>query len=193
MISLLPLLVLFGATLALFWLSQQDMTATYKYWEFFVPVVAVLSLVSGWGQAYVSDNSRLWYVFKQFVQWGLLIGLLYILNTQGIRALMNDQQYTSIVLYLLAFTTLIAAVQMDFRLIFFGIFLLFCAYVIMSPANNPTLIGVGDFFSIADPATKPLTVGIALGCTGFVASLFIHFMMRGAITSKRMAKRRNAA
>ena len=193
MISLLPLLVLFGATLALFWLSQRDISATYKYWEIFVPVVAFLSLVSGWGQAYVSGDSRLWYLLRQLIQWGLLIGLLYILNTQGIRALMSDQQYTSIVLYLLAFTALIAAIQMDFRLIFFSVFLLFCAYVIMVPANNPTLIGTGNFFGIADPATKPLTVAAALACAGFVASLFVHVMMRGAITSKRMAKRRNAS
>lgn len=190
---MLPLLVLFGATLMLFWLSQRDMTATYKYWEIFVPVVAVISLVSGWGQAYLSDNNRLWYLIRQFVQWGLLIGLLYVLNTQGIRALMSDQQYTGIVLYLLAFTTLAAAIQMDFKLVFFGVFLLFCAYVIMMPANNPTLIGVGDFFGIADPGTKPLTVGAALAATSFVASLFVLFMMRGALTSKRIAKRRAAS
>ena len=193
MISMLPLLVLFGATLTLFWLSQQDMTATYKYWEIFVPVVAVISLVSGWGQAYLSDNNRLWYLIRQFVQWGLLIGLLYVLNSQGIRALMSDQQYTGIVLYLLAFTTLAAAIQMDIKLVFFGVFVLFCAYVIMMPANNPTLIGVGNFFGIADPGTKPLTVGAWLAGTGFVASLFVLFMMRGALTSKRIAKRRKAS
>jgi hypothetical protein len=192
-ISMLPLLVLFGATLTLFWLSQQDMTATYKYWEIFVPVVAVISLVSGWGQAYLSDNNRLWYLIRQFVQWGLLIGLLYVLNSQGIRALMSDQQYTGIVLYLLAFTTLAAAIQMDIKLVFFGVFVLFCAYVIMMPANNPTLIGVGNFFGIADPGTKPLTVGAWLAGTGFVASLFVLFMMRGALTSKRIAKRRKAS
>lgn len=193
MISMLPLFVLFGATLTLFWLSQQDMTATYKYWEIFVPVVAVISLVSGWGQAYLSDNNRLWYLIRQFVQWGLLIGLLYVLNSQGIRALMSDQQYTGIVLYLLAFTTLAAAIQMDIKLVFFGVFVLFCAYVIMMPANNPTLIGVGNFFGIADPGTKPLTVGAWLAGTGFVASLFVLFMMRGALTSKRIAKRRKAS
>lgn len=193
MISMLPLLVLFGATLTLFWLSQQDMTATYKYWEIFVPVVAVISLASGWGQAYLANNNRLWYLIRQLVQWGLLIGLLYVLNTQGIRALMSDQQYTGIVLYLLAFTTLAAAIQMDIKLVFFGVFLLFCAYVVMVPANNPTLIGVGDFFGIAEPGTKPIRVGAWLAGTGFVASLFVLFMMRGALTSKRIAKRRAAS
>jgi hypothetical protein len=188
--SMLPLLILFGGTVALFWLSQKDMASTYKYWEIFVPIVAFISLISGWGQAFVADNSRLWYLTKQLIQWGLLIGLLYILNTQGIRPLMSDQQYTGIVLYLLAFTTLIAAVQMDFKLVFFGVFLVFCAYLIMVPVDNPTLLGVGNTLGIADPQANPLTVTMALAGVGFVASLFILFMIRGAMTSKRAAKRR---
>ena len=190
--SILPLLILFGGAVALLWLSQKDMASTYKYWEIFVPIVAVIALISGWGQAYVSDNNRLWYLIRQLVQWGLLIGLLYILNTQGIRPLLSDQQYTGIVLYLLAFTTLVAAVQMDFKLVFFGLFLVFCAYLIMVPADNPTLIGVGNQFGIADPQTKPLTVSMALAAVGFVASLFVLLMVRGAMSSKRAAQRRKA-
>jgi hypothetical protein len=188
--SILPLLILFGGAVALFWLSQKDMASTYKYWEIFVPIVAFISLVSGWGQAFVSDSNRLWYLIKQLVQWGLLIGLLYIFNTQGVRPLLSDQQYTGVVLYLLAFTTLIAAVQMDFKLVFFGLFLVFCAYLIMVPADNPTLIGVGNLFGIAEPQSNPLTVTMSLAGVGFVASLFVLFMIRGAATSKRASKRR---
>jgi len=190
--SVLPLLVLFGGAVALLWLSQKDMASTYKYWEIFVPIVAFISLISGWGQAFVSDNNRLWYLIRQLVQWGLLIGLLYILNTQGIRPLLSDQQYTGVVLYLLAFTTLVAAIQMDLKLIFFGVFMVFCAFLIMVPTDNPTLIGVGNQFGIADPQTKPITVSMALAAVGFVASLFVLFMIRGAMSSKRAAKRRKA-
>ena len=190
--SVLPLLILFGGAVALLWLSQKDMASTYKYWEIFVPIVAFISLISGWGQAFVSDNNRLWYLIRQLVQWGLLIGLLYILNTQGIRPLLSDQQYTGVVLYLLAFTTLVAAIQMDLKLIFFGVFMVFCAFLIMVSTDNPTLIGVGNQFGIADPQTKPITVSMALAAVGFVASLFVLFMIRGAMSSKRAAKRRKA-
>lgn len=192
MMSLLPLLVLFGGAAVLFWLSQQDMAATHKYWDVFVPVVAIISLVSGWGQAFLGDRNRLWYMIKQFIHWGLLIGLLWILNKQGIRPLLNDQQYTAILLYLLAFTTLLTAIQMDVKILFFGVYLLFCAYVIMVPTDNPTLLGVGNLFGIADPQTHPVTVSLWLSACGFVASLFVLFMMRGAMTSKRIAKRRKA-
>ncbi len=192
LISLLPFVVLFGATLVLFWLSQGDMEGTYKYWEFFVPVVAVISLVSGWGQAYISGKGRLWYLVKQCIHWGLLIGLIYIFNTQGIRDTLSTQQYVAIILYLLALTALITAVQMDFKLVFFGIFLLFCAYVIMVPDNNPTLLGIGNLLNISDPQSKPLIVASALAAIGFVASLFLLIMFRGAMTSKRLANQRAA-
>jgi hypothetical protein len=188
--SLLPLLILFVATIVLFWLSQKDVGATFKYWEIFLPVVAVVSLISGWSQSYVSGSNRVWYLLRQIVNWGAIIGLLYILNTQGYRELMSDQQYTGVVLYLLALGTLLAAVQMDIKLIFFAVFLVFCAYVIAVPANNPTLIGVGNFIGIAEPQTKPLLVASAMAVAGFVASLFVVLMMRGAVIAKNASKKR---
>jgi hypothetical protein len=52
MMSVLPLLILFGGAMTLFWLSEHDMGGIHKYWEIFVPVVAVFSLISGWSQVY---------------------------------------------------------------------------------------------------------------------------------------------
>lgn len=116
--------------------------------------------------------------------------MLYVLNTQGTREVMSDQQYTAIVLYLLGFTTLVAAIHMDVKLVFFGIFLVYCAYLIAVPTDNPTLAGVGRLFGITEPQSKPMTVTVYLGVVGLVASLIVQFMMRGAITSKRVAERR---
>jgi hypothetical protein len=188
--ALLPILILFAATVVLFWLSQMDMSGTYKYWEIFVPIVAIVSLMSGWTQAYVSNNNRMWYLLRGLIHWGALIGLLYLLNSQGYRELMSDQQYTALMLYLLALGTLLAAVQMDIKLIFFAVFLAFCAFLIAVPANNPTLISVGTFLGIAEPQAKPVLVSSAVALAGFVASLFVVFMMRGALISKRARKRR---
>ena len=188
--ALLPILILFAATVVLFWLSQRDMTATYKYWEIFVPVVAVVSLISGWTQAYVANRNRAWYLLRSVIHWGALIGLLYLLNSQGYRELMNDQQYTALMLYLLALGTLLAAVQMDIKLLFFSVFLAFCAFLIAVPADTPTLIAVGGMLGIAEPQAKPVLVSSAVALAGFIASLFIVFIMRGALISKHARKRR---
>ncbi len=192
-LALIPLLVLFAATVVLFWLSQRDMSGTYKYWEIFVPVVAVVSLVSGWTQAYVSNSNRAWYLLRQGIHWGALIGLLYLLNSQGYRELMSDQQYTALMIYLLALGTLLAAVQMDIKLIFFSAFLAFCAFLIAVPADNPTLISVGSFLGISEPQAKPVLVSSAVAVAGFVASLFVVFIMRGAIIAKNATKKRKKA
>ncbi|MCG6942024.1 MAG: hypothetical protein LJE69_12335 [Thiohalocapsa sp.] len=188
--ALLPLLILFVATLVLFWLTQKGVGATTTYWEFFLPVVAVVSLISGWSQSYVSNNNRVWYLVRQIVNWGAIIGLLYILNTQGYRELMNDQQYTGLVIYLLALGTVLAAIQMDIKMVFFAVFLVYCAFLVAVPTNNPTLAGVGNFMNISDPQNKPMLVSSLLALAGFAASLFVVLMMRGAVIAKRASKKR---
>jgi hypothetical protein len=190
LIALLPLLILFVCATILFWLSKQGMAESTKYWEVFVPVVAVISLISGWGQAYLANRSRLMYLVRQVLHWGAFIGVLYLFNTQGIRELMSDQQYAIVVIYLLAFASLLAAIHVDFKLIFFGIFLVFCAFLLAVPTDNPTLISMGQTFGIADAQNKPMMMTIGVAVVGFIASWFLLSMMRGALVSKRIAERR---
>jgi hypothetical protein len=192
LLAVLPALVLFSTATILFWLSKGDMAGNSRYWEIFVPVVALISLISGWSQAYLADNARLWYAVKQIIHWGALIGLLYIINSQGIRELLSEQQYTATILYLLAFTTLLAAIHVDIKLVFFAVFLVFCAFLIAVPADNPTLMSIGSTFGIADAQDKAVVITSGVAVIGFIASLFILIMMRGALTTKRIAAKRKA-
>ena len=190
LVAILPLLALFISAFVLFWLSKQDMSGTFRYWEIFVPVVAVISLISGWGQAYLNDNPRLWYLLKQIVSWGALIALLYVLNSQGIRAAISDQQYTAVILYLLAFASLLVAIHLDIKLLVFAVFLVFCAFLIAVPENNPTLLAMGNRFGIADAPTKPVMMTAIVAGVGFVISFIVLVMMRGALLTKRIAAKR---
>jgi ABC-type antimicrobial peptide transport system permease subunit len=106
---------------------------------------------------------------------------------------MSDQQYTALMIYLLSLGTLLAAVQMDIKLIFFSVFLAFCAFLIAVPADNPTLIAVGNTLGISEPQAKPVLVSSAVAVAGFVASLFVVFIMRGALIAKRASKKRKKA
>jgi hypothetical protein len=176
-LSILPLLILFGAAATLFWLSTQDPAGTYKYWEIFVPVVAVLSVFSGWNQSQMMGTGRLWYLIRQFIHWGAVIGLLYLFNVVGFREMLSDQQYTVILVGVLAVATLLAAIQMDFMLVLFALFLAFCTYVYFAPSDNAALTAVGGVFRIADPQTNAATVTAVLAAAGFIASLIILYMM----------------
>ncbi|WPL16687.1 hypothetical protein Thiowin_01656 [Thiorhodovibrio winogradskyi] len=189
LLGMTPLLVLFGAVVLLYSLTRGGFSEAFQYWEFFIPVIALYSLGSGWGQAYLNNNSRLWYLIRQGIHWGALIGLVYLLNTQGIRELMNDQQYTILLVYLIAFATLLAAIQMDIKMVFFAAFLVFCAFLIAVPENNPALIKLGETFGVADAQTKPFMMTVWVAVAGFVGTLFFRTSMRGAISAKRVASR----
>lgn len=176
-LSVIPLLILFGAAVVLFRMSVDDMAGTYKYWEIFVPAVAVLSLFSGWHQCQMMGNDRVWYVLRQFIHWGAVIAVVYLLHVAGFREMLSDQQYTVILLGVLAVATLLDAIQMDYKLVFFSLFLAFCAYVLFLPEGNPGLMMLGNLFGIEDPTSHPVTVVAILGGIGFILSLGVHWLI----------------
>jgi predicted membrane protein len=106
-----------------------------------------------------------------------VIGLLYLFNVVGFREMLSDQQYTVILVGVLAVATLLAAIQMDFMLVLFALFLDFCTYVYFAPSDNAALTAVGGVFRIADPQTNAATVTAVLAAAGFIASLIILYMM----------------
>lgn len=189
-LALLPQIVLFVAAVVLFWLSQKDMAGTIEYWEYFVPVIAVISLISGWSQSYLSNEVRAWYLIKQVVHWGALFALLYTAKTQGLQQAIDAQQYTIIVIYLIAFTTLLAAIHLDFKLFFFSLFLVFCAYLLAVPADNAMLLYIGETFGIDGAQSKTLSISIGVAVVGFIASTFVLLSMRGALLTKRIGAKR---
>jgi len=176
-LSVLPLLILFGAAASLFWFSAKDFAETFRYWEIFLPAVAVLSLFSGWSQCQAQGDGRIWYLLKQFIHWGTVIGLVYVFNVIGFRDMLSDQQYTVLLVSILAAATLLAAIHMDFKVILFALFLAFCAYVMFVPTDNLLLDRAGGLLRIDDPQGNSPVVIAALAGAGFVASLILLFMV----------------
>lgn len=192
-LALLPQVILFVSAVVLFWLSLKNMAGTIEYWEYFVPVIAIISLVSGWSQSYLANEVRAWYLIKQVVHWGALFALLYAINSQGLRGAIDAQQYTTIVIYLIAFATLLAAVHVDLKLFFFSLFLVFCAYLLAVPADNAMLLYIGETFGIDGAQSKTLSISIGVAVVGFIASTFVLLSMRGALLTKRIGAKRKEA
>ena len=176
-LTVIPLLILFAAAVVLFRMSVDDMAGTDKYWEIFVPAVAMLSLFSGWHQCQMLGQDRIWYVLRQFIHWGAVMAVLYLFHVAGFRELLNDQQYTVILLGILAVATLLEAIQMDYKLVLFSLFIAFCAYVLFIPGGNPGLMMLGNLFGIDNPASHPVTVVGVLGVIGFILSLGVHWLI----------------
>lgn len=185
MIALLPSVILYVSAIVLYALTREDLGGTIHYWEIFVAVVAVVTLLSGWGQTYATNRSYLMYMIKQVLHWGLLIGVLWLFQTQGISAALGDQKYTLVLLYLLSSAAIVAGLYLDFKSLFFGAFLGLCTYLLAAPANVAILEPIGKTLRIADPQTKPLTMVIVLGIIGFVAGFLVLISIRGSIMAKR--------
>lgn len=190
MIALLPSVILYVAAVVLIALTRDDVSRTLPYWETFIPVVAFISLLSGFGQAYVRDQSYLVYILKQVLHWGIIIGLLWLLHTHGVRTALDDQKYLLVLLYLLGLGTLLAGLHMDWKFIFFGAFLALCTYVLAAPENTVVLGTIGETFGITDAQNKVMPMIIGLAVTAFLAGTLVLIGMRGAILSKRVSTAR---
>ncbi|MBK1644005.1 hypothetical protein CKO25_04905 [Thiocapsa imhoffii] len=190
LIALLPLVILYVAAITLISLTRSDLSGTIPYWETFLPVVAFISLLSGFGPAYVRDQPSLLYVLQQALHWGILIGLLWLLHTQGVRASLNEQEYLIMMLYLLGLGSLLAGLHMDWKFAVFGAFMVFCTFVLSSPENTALLGTIGDTFGITNAQEHPMTFIAITGCVAFLASTLILIGTRGAIMSKRAAAAR---
>jgi hypothetical protein len=190
MVALLPSVILYVAAVVLIMLTREDVTGTIPYWETFVPVVAFISLLSGFGQAYLRDQSYLFYTLKQILHWGIVIGLLWLLHTHGVRAALDDQKYLLVLLYLLGLATLLAGLHMDWKFIFFGAFLAFCTYLLAAPENTAILASIGETFGIANAQDRPMTMIIGTAVVAFLASTMVLIGTRGATLSKRVSAAR---
>lgn len=178
MMALLPSLVLYLSAFVLIFLSREDLAGTMQYWEFFIPVVAVFSLMSGWGQAYAYNRSRLMYFIKQVLHWGALGGLLWLFNEIGVRDALTDNQYTIMQIYLLTFAALSAGLYLDFKLLFLAVFLFISVYSMTDPSHAVILTTIGEHIGMADAQNKPMTMMAALAGIGFAASALVLMMLR---------------
>lgn len=186
MLALLPLVILYVCAVVLVALSREDLGGTLSYWEFFIPIVAVISLISGWGNAYVRGQWSLFYLIRQILSWGLFVGMLWLLQEQGVPEALGDQKTTLTLVFLLALVSVLVGMQLDWKLFVFGVFLAICAYLLADPAHVAMLTPIGDRVGIEDAQSKPLTMIIGMGTVAFVISLFILLSMRGAIMAKRV-------
>ncbi|AHF03003.1 hypothetical protein MARPU_03285 [Marichromatium purpuratum 984] len=191
MVAILPSVFIYVAAVILVLFARDDLASTTQYWEFFLPVVAFVSLLSGWSQAYALDRSRFVYMIKQILHWGAFGSLLWALQEHGVRDAITAEQFNLTQLYVLALAALVAGLYLDTRMFLFGLFIGCCAYVLADPANIAVLNPLGEALKIANPQEKPQTMIIAVAALAFVASFLVQLSTRGAIMAKRARKARS--
>lgn len=185
MVALLPLVILYVCTVVLYALTREDVGGTATYWGYFVPVVAFISLITAWGNAYARGDSRLFYLIKQAIIWGGFIWVLMTLQKHGAETALGGEKATLALVLLTALISLLVGMYLDTKMFFYGAFLGLCGYLMAEPSNTAILAKIGEPLKIADAASKPLTIIAIVAAAAFVVSFFLLVSTRGSIATRR--------
>ncbi|MBK1721139.1 hypothetical protein [Thiocystis violacea] len=185
MLALLPIIILYVCTIALFALTREDLGGTSTYWQYFIPVVAAISIITAWGNAYARGDSRLFYLIRQIIIWGAFLWMLMLLQKAGVDASLGGQKTTITLIMVLALVALLVGLYLDAKMVFYAVFLGFCGYLLIDPSNAAVLTKLGETFKIADAQSKPLTMVTLVAVAAFLVSIFLLLSTRGSIAARR--------
>jgi len=76
----IPYAVLYVVPLGLVAMTSHDAAGTSFYWQLFIGLVALVSIVAGWRFAGISGHPRLVYLLKQVLHWGALVLVIRLLS-----------------------------------------------------------------------------------------------------------------
>ncbi len=144
----LPYIVIYAIAIWLIALTNRDPGSAQGHWEWFIPVVALVSIIGGWKSMDRAGNNFLVYLFKQALHWGALMFVLTMLFLPDVNHFLNAESNGFVVIYLLGLTALLSGIYFDWKMALFGIFLIGSGVGIAYLQDNAMLItsvGVGLF------------------------------------------------
>jgi hypothetical protein len=123
LIQVLPFAALYVAAVVLVAMTETDAPGSMKAWVQFIPWVAGVSVVLGWGN--VRNSAYFSYLIRQALHWGALAFIIYyILVLPEVQQFMPNAISGFTVLSLLGLTAYLAGVHTDWRMMVFGAALL---------------------------------------------------------------------
>jgi hypothetical protein len=153
----LPYIAIYGISIWLIALTNRDPAAAYPNWQWFIPLVALVSIIGGWRRMERAGGSVMLYLFKQVLHWGALMLVLYLLFLPGVDQLLSADSNGFVVIYLLGLTALLSGIYLDWKMAVFGLFLIGSGVGIAYLEDNAMLItiaGVGLFAILVTVLTR---------------------------------------
>lgn len=136
----LPYVVLYVAAFALVAMTAHNAAHTSTYWQLFIPLLALVSIIGGWRWAGASGDPRWMYVARQVLHWGALILVIRLLYVQYVQDFLNDEQDSFVVMYMVGLAAVLSGIYLDWKMALFGLFLLLSAVAMAWLEDNAMLL-----------------------------------------------------
>jgi hypothetical protein len=140
-----PYVVLYGIAVVLIAMTDHNPAAAKPSWNYFIPLVGLVSTLSGWRQHAGHDwGSRLRYLLRQALHWGSLLLVVWLLFRPDVQYVLTAESDGFVLIYLLGLTSILGGIYLDWQLALFGLFLIVSGVVIAFLNDNALLIAVGS-------------------------------------------------
>ena len=138
----IPYAVLYLVALGLVAMTSHNAAGTSIYWQLFIGLVALVSIIAGWRFAGASDHPRWVYLLKQVLHWGALVLVIRLLYTHDLQDFLNDEQDGFVTIYVLGLTAILSGIYLDWKMALFGLFLLLSGVAMAWLDDNAMLLSL---------------------------------------------------
>ena len=149
----LPYLVLYVAAVGLVAMTAHDAAEMSAYWQMFIPLVALVSILGGWRWAGSTSNERWIYIARQVLHWGVVVLVIRLLFAHAVQEFLNDEQGAFVTIYLLGMAAVLSGIYLDWKMALVGAFLLLSGVAIAWLNDNWLMlilvVGAGGVVAIA--------------------------------------------
>jgi hypothetical protein len=164
----LPYVLLYVAAFGLVALTAHNAADTSTYWQMFIPLMALVSILGGWRWAGASGDPRWMYVARQVLHWGALILVIRLLYAHDVQDFLNDEQDSFVIIYMVGLAAVLSGIYLDWKMAVFGLFLLFSAVGMAWLDDNAMLL---------------LIVGVVA-----LAAVVVSLLVRGKLIARKHAE-----
>lgn len=135
----IPYLALYVIAVWLIALTDRDPTEAAMQWQFFIPLVALVSIIDGW-----ADRRDHWatYLTKQVLHWGTLMAVTWLMFLPEMAAFMNSENHGFVVSYMLGLTAVLSGIYLEWKMSVFGAFLILSDIGIAYLSDNALLVAL---------------------------------------------------
>lgn len=142
LIPSLPYLALYIASLVLIAMTESQPEQATSLWKWFMPFVALVSMMGGWRFSGEDAKEKGLYIAKQLLYWGavlLVINLLFMGDTPNF---LNAETQGFVIAYILGLSALLSGIYLDWKMSLFGAFMIASAIGLAFLDDNALLISV---------------------------------------------------